>query len=197
MVRRTTVLLLATLMLAASAFAADNWKVDPVHSSVEFKVSHMVVGKVEGKFTDFDGTIDFDGKDLVGGTVTFTVQVNSVNTGNDKRDGHLRSPDFFDVEKYPTMTFTSKKVIPGEGNSFKLIGDLSMKDVTKEVTFDCEFNGTMSDSQGNQRAGFSATTTINRQDYNISWDRVMDTGGLVAGNNVNITLDLEAVKPAS
>ena len=173
----------------ASANAAE-WDLDKAHSSAEFKVSHMVVSNVVGKFTDMDATLQFDGKDLATGSVEATVQIASINTANERRDGHLKSADFFDAEQYPTMTFKSTKVIPGEGNEFQLVGDLTMRGVTKPVTFDCEFNGTV-DAMGTTKAGFSATTKVNRQDFGVNWNKTLDNGGLVAGDQVKITLELE------
>jgi polyisoprenoid-binding protein YceI len=123
-----------------------------------------------------------------------TVQIASIDTDNENRDKHLRSPDFFDAAKFPTMTFKTSKVVKGEGNKFQLVGDLTIKDVTKQVTFDCEFHGTVVDPQGGTRAGFSAEATINRQDFNIKWSNVLETGGLVVSDDVTIDLEIEAVK---
>lgn len=184
-------ILVAPLLAATVASAqVSEWDLDKAHSSAEFKVSHMVVSNVVGKFTDMDATLQFDGTDLATGSVEATIAVGSVNTGNDRRDGHLKSADFFDAEQYPSMTFKSSKVIPGEGNEFQLVGDLTMRGVTKEVTFDCEFNGTV-DAMGTTKAGFTATTKVNRQDYGINWNKTLDNGGLVAGDQVKITLELE------
>jgi polyisoprenoid-binding protein YceI len=122
------------------------------------------------------------------------IQVASIDTDDKKRDDHLRGADFFDVEKFPAMTFKSKKVIPGEDGKFQLLGDLTIKGITKEVTFDVEFNGAIKDPWGGTRAGFSAGTSINRQDFGISWNKALDTGGLMVGNTVNITMEVELVK---
>jgi polyisoprenoid-binding protein YceI len=196
MVKRV-VTILSLMLLFTALSKAERWDIDVVHSTVGFTVRHMVVTKVHGRFSDFTGKIDFNGKNIEKGAVEMTVQVASLNTDNQKRDDHLKSPDFFDVEKFPTMTFKSKKIIKGEGNKFKLVGDLTIRGVSKEVTFDCEFNGVVTDPMGNTRAGFSAQTKINRQDFNVKWNKKLDAGGLVVGDEVTINLEIEAVKAKS
>ena len=187
------IILIAVLLLSFSAVSmAATWNVDVAHSSVSFKVSHMVISKTIGNFDEFNGTISFDGKDLANGSVEFSVNVASVDTDDTKRDDHLRTADFFDVEKYPEMTFKSKSVTADE-SKFKIVGDLTIKDVTKEVTFDCNFAGALTDPWGNERAGFSATTTIDRKEFNIAFGKVMDNGGLMVGNDVDITIELETI----
>jgi polyisoprenoid-binding protein YceI len=170
---------------------AEDWKVDKVHSWVGFEVSHLVVSKTKGRFTDFEGEVKFDGKDLTKGTVNFTVQTASINTEDEKRDAHLKSPDFFDAEKFPTMTFVSKKVVVEDDDEFKLVGDLTIRGVTKEVTFECEFRGSIDTPWGFKKAGFSAETTIDRQEFDVSWSQSLDAGGLVVGNDVELILELE------
>ncbi|HPC11657.1 MAG TPA: YceI family protein [candidate division Zixibacteria bacterium] len=193
--------LASSVVLAAGAgVSAAQWEIDRAHSSIGFSVRHMVVSKVPGKFTDFDGNLEMaqaaDGKlDLASAKVSMTAKAASINTDNDKRDEHLRSADFFDAATYPELTFVSKKVIPGEGDKFKLIGDLTIRGVTKEVTFDGTLNGVVTDFMGNTRAGFSAAATINRQDFGVSWSKLLDNGGLVAGDNVDIIIEIEAVLP--
>ena len=189
---------LALLMFVALVLSgqAATWNVDKAHSSIGFKVSHMVISKVNGNFKQFDGTIEapmMDEKklDLENSAVSMTVDVASIDTDNEDRDKHLRSEDFFDVVQYPSMTFVSKEVIPQEGNKFKLVGDLTIKDVTKEVTFDGTFNGVVTDPWGNTKAGFSAETTINRQDFNVEWNKTLDAGGLVVGDDVEIMIEME------
>ena len=181
-------------VLSGISVQAESWTVDKAHSSIGFSVRHMVISKVKGNFTDFSGTINFDGTDLSKGSADVTVQMTSINTHDEKRDGHLRSEDFFAVEKFSTMTFKSSKVIAGKDGKFQLVGMLTIKDVAKEVTFECEFNGSLIDPWGNERAGFSAETTIDRQAFNISFSKIMETGGLMVGNDVTITLDFEAIK---
>ena len=187
---RGMLLSLALVALVMAPAQADQWKVDPVHSSLHFKVAHMVISKVIGEFGEFDASLDFDGKEVVVGAVQMTAKTASISTDNADRDGHLKSADFFDAEKYPEITFKSKKVIKGEGKKFQLVGDLTMRGVTKEVTFDCEFHGT-AEMRGTVKSGFSATATINRQDFGVSWSHTLDSGGLIVGNEVEITLELE------
>ena len=181
------------MSLSLPATAAD-WKLDPAHSELNFTVKHMVISNVTGEFTDFTGEITgFDGKSLDGAQVTVTAKSASINTDNSQRDKHLRSADFFSVEEYPELKFVSTKVIPGKDGKFQLVGDLTMRGVTKPVTFDCEFNGTIDDSWGNTRAGFSADATVNRLDYGISWSKSLDSGGLVVSDDVRIHVGIEAV----
>lgn len=192
MKRLMTALLVVAL---ATGVNAQNWKVDGVHSSVYFKVSHMVVTKQKGDFKSFDGTISFDGKDYSKASVEFTVDVNSVNTDNENRDKHLKSADFFEAEKFPTITFKSTKVAQVSGNKFTITGNMTMKGVTKEVTFDAEFNGVSklpTEMGGGTKAGFSATAKINRQDFGLTWSKSLDGGGLVVGNEVEIFMEIEA-----
>ncbi|MBU0985431.1 MAG: YceI family protein [candidate division Zixibacteria bacterium] len=179
------------VLAVAAAGTASEWGIDAAHSSVGFEVRHLVISKTKGNFQDFSGTVTFEDGKLAAGSAEFTIQVASIDTDNEDRDKHLKSPDFFDVEQFPTMTFKSTKVTPGEDGAFKLVGDLTIKDVTKSVTFDCEFHGVVKDPWGNTKAGFSAMTTIDRSEFNISFNKAMETGGLVVGNEVSITLELE------
>jgi polyisoprenoid-binding protein YceI len=185
----------AALTLAiASGASAQSWDLDAAHSSVGFSVRHMVISKTTGKFNEFSGAVKFDGKNFAAGSVEITVQIASIDTDNEKRDDHLRSPEFFDAEKFATMNFKSKKVTAGEGNEFTIVGDLTIKGVTKEVEFAAEFNGAVDDPWGNSRAGFSAATEINRQDFGLTWSKTLEAGGLIVGDKVGITLEIEVVK---
>ena len=192
MVKRISLAVVAALILASASFA-QVWEIDPTHSQIGFGVKHLVVSNVSGKFTDFDGKIIFDGKDLTDGSTEFTVQSKSITTDNEKRDNHLRSSEFLAVDSFPTLTFKSTKIIPEANNSFKMTGDLTIRGVTKLVTFDCTFNGTV-EAFGGTRASFSAATTINRQDFGVSWSKALDSGGLVVSNEVKINIELEVVK---
>ena len=187
--KRMLFVLLGTLLFTLPVSAAQ-WTIDKPHSSVNFKVTHLVISTTNGEFKTFDGTVNFDPNNIENGSVEMTVDVASINTDNADRDKHLKSADFFDVEKYPKMTFKSKKVIPGDGKKFKLVGDLTIKDVTHEVTFDCVFNG-VAEFMGTNKAGFTCTTTINRMDYNVTWNKMLDTGGVVVSDDVDIDLELE------
>lgn len=193
MFRKFTVIALA-LMLTAGMTQAATWSFDKAHSSVGFSVRHMVISRTIGNFDDFEGVMEFDGENVASGTVELTVQMASIDTDDEKRDGHLKTGDFFDVEKYPTMTFKSTKISNVKGSSFQMVGILTLKGVSKEVTFDCEFNGTLVDPWGNTRAGFSAETEINRQDFNVSFSKILDNGGLMVSDMVTINLEMEAIQ---
>jgi len=193
MIRRVALLMLVVMVMALPVEAAK-WLIDKPHSSMAFSVRHLLVSRTKGVFEDYTGEIEFDEKNLAGGTANFVAQVKSINTMEPKRDEHLSSPDFFDVQKFPIMTFVSTKVHDLDGNKFKLTGDLTIKDVTKEVTFECEFFGVAKDPMGNTKSGFSAESTINRRDFNLIWNMTLEGGGLVVGNDVTITLDLELAR---
>jgi polyisoprenoid-binding protein YceI len=194
---KTLLTVLAAAWIAAPAFAAD-YTVDASHSSVGFGIKHLV-GKVKGEFTDKEGTFSFDPAKPTDATGKFTVKMASVSTNNAKRDEHLKSGDFFDVQKFPEMTLDKVKVKPGKGkDKYKLTGDLTLHGVTKPVSFDLEFTGLAKDPWGNMRAGFSAEGKINRKDFGIVWNKSLDAGGLMLGEDVSIELQIEATqnKPA-
>ena len=179
--------------LAAPAAAAD-YKIDTAHSSVAFKVSHMVVSKTRGAFTDFNGVISLDENDVTKSSVEVTIAVASIDTANEDRDEHLRAADFFDAEKYPAITFKSNGV-EKIGGGYIAHGELTMKGVTKKVSIPFEMSGPITDPWGNERIGISTESiTIDRQDYGISFSRTMEAGGLVVGNDVIIEIEVEAVK---
>ena len=192
--RKLTVSILAVaFMLGMSAQAAD-WNLDQVHSAVEFSVRHLAISKIKGKFNEFEAKMVFDGKSVENGSAEFTIQVASIDTENEKRDNHLKSADFFGAEENPTITFKSKKISAVKDGKFQIIGDMTMRGVTKEVTFDCELHGVVQGPGGNTRAGFSAETTINRHDFGVSWSKTLDAGGLIVGNDVKLTLELEFIE---
>ncbi|HUV30532.1 MAG TPA: YceI family protein [Acidobacteriota bacterium] len=193
MVNRIVLAVTAVLAMASMSSAAD-WEVDRAHSSVNFEVGHLVISNTRGHFSDFTGTLALEPGAMEKGSVEFSVDVASVNTGDEARDKHLRSADFLDVENHATMKFKSGKVIMGEDGKFELVGDLTIRGVTKEVTFDCQLHGVIKDPGGKTRAGFSAATTINRQDFNVSWSKTLDAGGLVVGNDVDIAIETEFVQ---
>ncbi|MCH7948321.1 MAG: polyisoprenoid-binding protein [candidate division Zixibacteria bacterium] len=176
-----------------SVQAAD-WNLDPVHSAIEFSVRHLAISKIKGKFKEFEAKMVFDGKAVENGSAEFTIQVASIDTENEKRDNHLKSSDFFAAEENPTITFKSKKISAVKDGKFQITGDMTMRGVTKEVTFDCELHGVVQGPGGNTRAGFSAETTINRQDFGVSWSKTLDAGGLIVGNDVKLTLELEFIE---
>jgi polyisoprenoid-binding protein YceI len=177
-------------------YLAGTWAIDPVHSEVSFVVRHMMVSKVRGRFDKFDGTI-VTAENPLDSTVTATVDVSSINTGQEQRDAHIRSADFFEAEKHPTMTFTSTGV-RAEGDHYLLDGDLTIRGVTKPVTFTLEVSGFGPDAYGGTRAGFSATTEINRHDFGVSFNGPIPgvPGGVAVSDKVTITLEAEAVLQA-
>ena len=182
------------LILAATGAQAGEWKLDPVHSSAGFSVRHLVISNVTGRFDDFSGQLNFDGKDLSSGSVKVAIKTASVNTANEGRDDHLRNDDFFNAEEYPEMTFESTAVKNVNGNKFDLEGNLTIRGTTKPVVFNCEFIGTAKGMRGETRAGFSAETTIKRLDFGVKFSAAMETGGLVVGDEVKIKMDMESNK---
>lgn len=191
---RKVILLFGAVLLLAATVSADTWNFDIPHSSVGFTVTHLVIAKVHGKFNDFGGTIEFDGKNVESGSIDVAIQMASIDTDNEKRDNHLKSPDFFDVDNFPVMTFKSRKIVDEEGNNFKIIGDLTIRDVTKEVTLNAEHHGTVKDPWGGTRAAFSATGKINRQDFGVKWNRALETGGYLVSDEVTIIIEAEMIK---
>jgi polyisoprenoid-binding protein YceI len=185
------------LMLTVPAAAQTTWTIDPSHSTAGFSVRHMMVSNVKGSFGKMEGTITWDGKDVKTVQASATIDATTITTNNEKRDTHLKSADFFDVAQFPTITFKSKRVEPGADGHFKLIGDLTMHGVTKEVTLDVEGPTQPFVSGGRARIGATATTKLNRQDYGVKWSRTLDGGGVVAGDEVAITLELELVQQAA
>jgi polyisoprenoid-binding protein YceI len=179
---------------STTTIPAGTWALDAAHSSVGFTVRHMMVSKVRGRFTDYTADI-VTAEDPLRSTVNATIQMASIDTGDEGRDGHLRTNDFFDIEEFPTMTFTSTG-ITGSGPDYELTGDLTIKGVTKPVTFDLEFGGVGKDPWGNTRAGFTLTGTINRKDFGMAYNAVLETGGIMVGEKVSIELDIEATLQA-
>ena len=188
------ILSLALTAIGFAASAQSKWNVDPTHSNVKFSVSHMVISEVEGSFSDFDGTLEAPGADFNNATINFTVKVGSINTNSEQRDGHLKSADFFDVEQHPTMTFKSASFRKTTGNNYVLDGSLTIKGVTKKVTFDVTYGGTVKDPYGNTKAGFKAKGSIKRMDYGLTWSAVTEAGGLVVGDEVSIMFNIELAK---
>jgi polyisoprenoid-binding protein YceI len=176
-----------------SELTAGTWAIDPSHSTVSFTARHMMVAKVRGKFTEFSGSVNV-AENVLDSTIEATVQLASVDTGDENRDGHLRSPDFFDVENTPTMTFKSTRIEP-DGDDYKLFGDLTVRNVTKPVEFKLEYNGAGADPWGGFRAGLTATTEINRKDWNLEWNVALETGGVLVSEKVKIELDVELIRP--
>lgn len=190
-----TLLAVAVLASAVPEAGAVRFEIDRVHSSVGFKVRHLVVSKTAGKFNSFSGWFEYDPKDETGKSwkTEAVIDVASVDTDNEKRDGHLRSADFFDAENHPKMTFKSSKIERKDGDLY-LVGDLTLRGVTKPVTLALEVNGTVEDQRGNLHAGFTATGKINRQDFGVSFSKTLETGGLVVDDIVHITIEIEGIE---
>ncbi len=200
--------LLALTLVAAMATAAtlnaqqpspaavdpNLWAIDTSHSSASFGVKHMLVSTLRGTLGPVTGKVWYDGQNLSSIKADVTIDVKGLSTSNARRDEHLRTPDFFAAEQFPTITFKSKRAVPGVAGAFKLIGDLTIRDVTKEVTLDVEALPATVTAQGTKRTATSATATINRFDYHLKWNSLIEAGGAVVGPDVKIQLDLEVVK---
>jgi polyisoprenoid-binding protein YceI len=184
-----------TICVSGAAFAADAWKIDSSHSAAQFSVKHMMISNVRGEFSGVKGTVQLDHEKPETAKVDATIDVSTVNTREPQRDEHLKGKDFFDVSQFPTATFKSKKVLDVSKGHFKLLGDFTLHGVTKEVTLMVEGpSAEIKDPKGNARIGATATTTINRRDFGISYGGKMDNGGLMIGEEIPITIDIEMVK---
>ena len=175
------------LLTTSVVFAADTYTIDPAHTSFGFTVKHMMISNVPGEFDKFEGQIVYSPADIASSQVNVNIDVNSINTRIDKRDAHLRSPDFFDAAKYPNITFVSTKF-----TSSAITGNLTMKGVTKEVTIPVTISGPVKTMMGGQAIGITGSVTINRQDYGINWNKALDQGGWAVSNDVIITISIEA-----
>lgn len=173
-----------------------SWQIDSSHSHINFTARHMMISKVRGNFENFSGTINFDEENPSNTTVNVEVDLTSVNTRDEKRDGHLKSPDFFDVENYPSMKFVSTRVEQIDENNGRLYGQLTIKDITKEVVLDVEYAGIAKSPWGTESAGFSATGSLNRKEWGLNWNQALETGGVLVGDKINMEIELELVKEA-
>jgi len=183
------------LFASAGMLQAETWTIDPAHSSAQFSVRHMMVSTVRGEFTKLSGTVELNEKEITRSKVEANIDATTIDTRNEKRDGHLKSADFFDVANHPTITFTSGKVEQGSGGRLKVTGDLTLRGVTRTVVLDVEaLSPAVKDRQGNLHSGTSATTRINRKDFGISWSASLDGGGVVVSDEVKITIDVELIK---
>lgn len=190
-------LLAVGFLLTISAGAQSNWKIDNSHSNVKFTVTHLVISEVDGHFKNFSGTMTSERQDFADAIIEFTVETNSISTDNENRDVHLKSDDFFNAEKYPQMVFRSGSMNQTGDATYELTGDLTIRNITKKVKFDVRYGGTVVDPWGNTKAGFKATGTINRFDYDLKWNALTEAGGAVVGKDVKITINAEfsKVKP--
>ncbi len=183
-----SLVMVVAVSFAPKVFAADAYKVDAVHSSIGFSVKHMMVSNTTGQFDQYDGAIAYDANDLANSKIDITIQASSINTRNTGRDGHLQGADFFDVAQFPTITFVSKSI-----TADAIVGDLTIKGVTKEVTVPASISGPVT-GMGKTKIGISAQFTLNRQDYGVSWNKTLDQGGVAVGDEVKVTVDIEADK---
>jgi len=173
-----------------------NWEIDTSHSSVGFSVRHMMFAKVHGTFKQWSANLSLDDQDFTKSSVKATLEVASIDTNEAKRDGHLKSPDFFDAEKNPKITFESKSVKKLDGERLEVMGDLSLHGVTKPVTLAARLEGRGKDPWGGERIAFHASTTIDRSDYGLSWNQVLEAGGVLVGTKIEIEIEIQAVKKA-
>lgn len=182
-------------MTTVPATATTTWSIDPAHSAAEFKVKHMMISNVKGKFSGLSGTLTLNEGDVAKSSVQASIPIATVNTADEQRDGHLKSADFFDAEKFPNMTFTSLKVVPDGAGENKVTGELTLHGVTKQVTFDVEGPSEPGkDPWGNTRIGLAATAKINRKDFGLVWNAALETGGVLVGEDVTISLDVQFIK---
>ena len=189
------IILIALLLGLPVLSQGSVWDLDVDHTNVMFKVKHLMITNVNGKFTSFNGTLTTEGDDISTGKLEVTIEVPSINTANQKRDDHLRSPDFFDAANHPKMTFVSKQFITERDQVNQIEGDLGIRGVTREVVLEVEEQSpVITGPWGKTRRVATATTTINRQDYGLTWNKTLETGGLVVGNDIKITLEVELIK---
>lgn len=172
------------------------WTIDPTHSEINFKVKHLVISTVTGKFKEFDGTIETEGDDLEGASISFEANIKSIDTNNDDRDAHLKSDDFFNASEHPKLTFESTSFTKKRDDEYELTGYLSLRGTTKEVTLDVEYGGTVEDPYGQTKAGFEVSGRINRKDFGLNWNAVTEAGNIVVSDEVRLQLSVQFVKEA-
>jgi polyisoprenoid-binding protein YceI len=188
-------LLMIVLVVVTRPALAATWEIDPAHTSVQFSVRHMMISNVRGELRKVAGTVQVDDKDPTHSTIEATIDAASVDTREAKRDEHLRSADFLDVEHFPTITFKSKKITKAGTGRYKVVGDLTLHGVTREVTLDVHGpTAPMTDPRGTVRAGAEATARIDRRDFGITWSKALDGGGIMVGNDLDVTIDVEAIR---
>lgn len=178
----------------ASETALTTWQIDPTHSEVGFSVKHLMISTVRGRFSGVKGTVLLDSQDVSRSSVEVEIDAATIDTGEEKRDGHLRSPDFFDVEKYPTITFRSRRIEPLGGDRFRVTGDLTIRGVTREVLLEATDEGRERDPWGGDRAGFTASGKIDRREFGLTWNQALETGGVLVSNDIKLSIEAQAVK---
>ena len=192
---RTSLALFLVLILSLPVFAqATEWKIDNSHTNIGFSITHLVISDVTGRFKEFDGTFKSESDDFNGSEVNIVIQTASIFTDNEKRDGHLRSPDFFDAEKNPEITFNSTAFEKVADKKYKVSGKFTMNGVTKDIVLDATLTGVIKDPWGGTRAGFKASTTLDRYDYNLTYNKALETGGFLIGKEVEININIELIK---
>lgn len=180
--------------MSVTGTTVATWNVDVSHSIAEFAVKHMMISTVKGRFGALKGNIMFDEADPSASSVTASVDVSSIDTHDPNRDAHLRSDDFFNAEQFPAITFQSKRVDVEDASNWRVVGDLTMRDITREVVLDTEYLGQVQDFNGQQRAGFTAETRISRKEFGLKWNAALESGGVVVGDQVRVTLHIEAIR---
>lgn len=175
---------------------ATKWAIDPMHSEVQFKVKHLVISTVTGSFKNFEGTVETEGDDFGNARINFSLDVESIDTTQAQRDGHLKSAEFFDAEKYPHIKFQSTSVTKKGDDEYELTGNMTIKDVTKPVTFKVEHGGIATDFYGNTKAGFEITGKVNRKEFGLTWDGVTEAGAIVVGEDVKLQANIQLAKQA-
>lgn len=176
--------------------STTKWVIDPSHSNIGFKVKHLMISTVSGEFGSYSGTLTTEGDSFEGASVEFSADVNSINTGNEQRDGHLKSPDFFDAENHPAISFKSNGFSKKADNEFEMTGDLSIRGISKPVKLAVEFAGIVQDPYGNTKAGFSINGKINRKDFGLAWSAVTEAGSVVVGEEVRLVMEVQLLKQA-
>ncbi len=179
------------------AMTTTRWSIDPAHSGLNFSVRRMVVSKVRGRFAKFSGALSVDEEDVTRSVVEATIDAGSIDTGTPERDAHLRSPDFFDVEKFPELRFRSTRIEKLGDDRYRVIGELTIRDVAREVSLDVESGGRAKDPWGNERVGFVAKAALDRKDFGLGWNQVLEAGGVLVGDRVDIELDVQGVRAAA
>ena len=189
------IILFVLMIFASNSFAqTTTWNIDPVHSKIGFRVRHLIISEVEGRFKSFEGSVTTDKEDFNGSKIVFSLDARSVFTDNTRRDNDLKSANFFDAEEYPEITFKSTSFEKVEGNKYKLEGNFTIKGITNHIIMDVIYGGTIKDPWGNMRAGFKITGKINRFDYNLKWNKLLEAGGAVVGKEITITCNIEVIK---
>jgi polyisoprenoid-binding protein YceI len=177
--------------------ATNHWNIDAAHSGINFSIKHMVISKVRGRFTKFTGAIEIDDDDMTRSAVEVTIDASSIDTGAPDRDTHLRSADFFDVEKFPVLQFHGRRIERVGDDRYRLLGELTMHGVIREVSLDLAYGGRATDPWGNERTAFVARTSLDRKDFGLTWNQLLEAGGILVGERVDIELEVQAVKAAA